>query len=55
MNATVIVPTYLRPSYLELCLEGLLAQSRLADQVLVVRREDDLGAHVKGDLPEEQT
>jgi glycosyltransferase involved in cell wall biosynthesis/GT2 family glycosyltransferase len=46
MNVTVIVPTYRRPGYLESCLEGLRTQSRPADQVVVVRREEDKDAHV---------
>jgi len=45
MNVTVIVPTYERPGYLKGCLEGLLTQSRPADQVVVVRREEDNDAH----------
>src|SRR6266568_1795073 len=45
MKVTVIVPTYQRPGYLKGCLEGLLTQSRPADQVVVVRREEDKDAH----------
>lgn len=41
MNITVIIPTYLRSTDLERCLNGLKRQSRLADEILVVIRDTD--------------
>jgi len=38
---TVVVPTYRRPEHLGRCLEGIRAQSRAPDEVVVVRRADD--------------
>jgi GT2 family glycosyltransferase len=38
---TVVVPTHLRPEHLGRCLEGIRAQSRAPDEVVVVRRSDD--------------
>lgn len=38
---SVIVPTYRRPGELERCLSALAAQSRQADQIIVVVRDDD--------------
>jgi cellulose synthase/poly-beta-1,6-N-acetylglucosamine synthase-like glycosyltransferase len=41
MNITVIIPTYLRSTDLERCLNGLKRQSRLPDEILVVIRDTD--------------
>ena len=41
MKLAVLVPTYRRPEALSKCLAGLAVQSRPADQVIVVTREDD--------------
>ena len=41
MRISVLVPSYRRPVDLERCLGALLAQSRLADQILVVARLGD--------------
>ena len=41
LTISVIVPSYRRPDLLARCLEGLAAQERGADEVLVVRRRDD--------------
>ncbi|RZS87400.1 glycosyltransferase involved in cell wall biosynthesis [Motilibacter rhizosphaerae] len=38
---SVVVPSYRRPDLLVRCLDGLLAQDRPADQVVVVRRDTD--------------
>jgi glycosyltransferase involved in cell wall biosynthesis len=40
-SISVVVPTYRRPLQLARCLDGLLAQSRLPDEVLVVLRDTD--------------
>ncbi len=45
MRATpisVLIPTYKRSNDLARCLEAIARQSRPADQVIIVRREDDL-------------
>jgi len=41
MKLTVIVPTYRRPKDLHRCLIALTQQSRMADEVIVVAREED--------------
>jgi cellulose synthase/poly-beta-1,6-N-acetylglucosamine synthase-like glycosyltransferase len=41
MRISVIVPTYRRPRDLARCLTALDAQTRLPDQVIVIRRDDD--------------
>jgi cellulose synthase/poly-beta-1,6-N-acetylglucosamine synthase-like glycosyltransferase len=41
LTVTVVVPTYRRPERALACLEGLRAQERPADEVLVVVRNDD--------------
>jgi cellulose synthase/poly-beta-1,6-N-acetylglucosamine synthase-like glycosyltransferase len=41
MTLGVLVPTYRRPDYLERCLAGITANTRQADQVVVVARVDD--------------
>lgn len=41
MNITVLIPTYRRPQDLTRCLKALQQQTRPADEVLVVIREDD--------------
>lgn len=41
MNVTVIIPTYRRPKDLARCLEALRKQTRLANEVLVVVRDND--------------
>ena len=52
-TVSVVVPTYARPQQLRQCLEGLLAQERPADQVVVVHRPDDgASAGVVRALPE---
>jgi cellulose synthase/poly-beta-1,6-N-acetylglucosamine synthase-like glycosyltransferase len=40
-SVTVVVPSYRRPAALRACLAGLAAQSRPAEQVVVVLRRDD--------------
>jgi len=42
MHITVLIPTYLRPADLLRCLDALSRQQRPADQILVVRRTEDL-------------
>jgi glycosyltransferase involved in cell wall biosynthesis len=42
MKLSVLVPTYRRSDALSKCLAGLARQSRPADQVIVVTREDDI-------------
>jgi glycosyltransferase involved in cell wall biosynthesis len=44
LRVTVVVPTYRRPEQLARCLAGIQAQTRPADEVVVVRREDDLAS-----------
>jgi len=41
LTITVIVPTLMRPKALVACLDGLSAQTRPADKIIVVVREDD--------------
>jgi len=41
MRISVIIPTYRRVKDLERCLKGVLAQSRAADELLIVIRKDD--------------
>lgn len=41
VKVSVVVPTYRRPEWLERCLQGVAAQERPADEVIVVRRTDD--------------
>lgn len=41
MKATVLVPTWRRPDDLARCLDGLAAQTRLPDEVVVTARADD--------------
>lgn len=41
MTATVVVPTFKRPDSLIACLEGLVAQTRVPDQIVVVARPED--------------
>ncbi len=41
MKTSVLVPTFRRPDDLERCLAALAAQSRPADEVIVVARRDD--------------
>ena len=51
-TVAVVVPTYLRPDLLRGCLAGLARQERPADEVIVVRREDDLAsAQVVAEAP----
>jgi GT2 family glycosyltransferase len=38
---SVVVPSYQRPEHLRRCLEGIRAQSRAPEEVVVVRRQDD--------------
>jgi cellulose synthase/poly-beta-1,6-N-acetylglucosamine synthase-like glycosyltransferase len=42
MRASVLVPTWRRPDHLRRCLEGLAAQRRLPDEIVVVARDDDV-------------
>jgi GT2 family glycosyltransferase len=42
MRMSVLVPTYRRPQDLARCLAALNAQSRLPEQIVIVRRDDDL-------------
>jgi GT2 family glycosyltransferase len=63
MRASVIIPTYKRPEYLEKCLKSLLAQSVLPEEIIVVRHSDDADTaaviavirqnHPRGDLIKE--
>jgi glycosyltransferase involved in cell wall biosynthesis len=41
LTASVVVPTYRRPDRILACLEGLRAQERPADEIVVVVRDDD--------------
>ena len=41
MKLSVVVPTYRRPHSLNACLEGLLQQERLADEVIIVTQASD--------------
>ncbi len=41
LKISVVVPTYRRPRLLRACLDGLLCQTRLPDEVVVVYRESD--------------
>jgi GT2 family glycosyltransferase len=41
MRMTVLVPTYRRPADLARCLAAIDAQTRPADQIVIVRRNDD--------------
>jgi glycosyltransferase involved in cell wall biosynthesis len=41
MKVTIIIPSFKRPFDLQRCLEGVARQTRPADEVLVVIREDD--------------
>lgn len=41
MKVTVIIPSFKRPSDLQRCLEAVALQSRPADEVLVVARQED--------------
>jgi glycosyltransferase involved in cell wall biosynthesis len=43
MTVSVVVPTYRRTDHLTRCLDALEQQTRPADEVIVVVREDDLG------------
>ena len=40
-RASVVVPSYRRPAELHRCLSGLAAQRTMADEVIVVARQDD--------------
>ena len=53
---SIIVPSFKRPRDLRRCLEAIAIQSRTADEVLVVGREDDretveLVGALQADLP----
>jgi len=51
LSVTVMVPTYRRAEHLRSCLLALSRQTRLPDQLIVVRRADDLGTRlVLGEL-----
>ena len=41
MKITVLVATYKRPRFLEMCLESLAGQKRLPDEIVVVVRPED--------------
>jgi GT2 family glycosyltransferase len=43
LRVTVVVPTFLRPTWLVGCLQSLAEQSRLPDEVIAVMRADDIG------------
>lgn len=45
LTATVLVPSYNRPQTLLTCLEGVLAGSRVPDQIVVVLRDSDESTH----------
>ena len=45
MIVSVLIPTYRRPDWLGRCLVALSRQTRAADEVVVVRRRDDVAAH----------
>ncbi|MBD3291873.1 MAG: glycosyltransferase [Armatimonadia bacterium] len=44
-TATVLVPSYRRPDALAACLDGLIAGSRLPEQIVVVLRDTDEQSH----------
>jgi glycosyltransferase involved in cell wall biosynthesis len=44
MRLSVLIPSYNRPEHLERCLSGLMAQTRPADQVVLVLRRGDVGS-----------
>ncbi|HYI22217.1 MAG TPA: glycosyltransferase [Candidatus Limnocylindrales bacterium] len=51
LSVTVLVPTYRRPDQLRRCLAALSRQTRPPDQLVVVRRADDIGTRLAlGDL-----
>jgi glycosyltransferase involved in cell wall biosynthesis len=41
MKLSVLIPTYRRPDDLERCLQALTVQQRPADEVIIVRRDED--------------
>lgn len=43
-SISVVVPTWLRPTWLALCIEGLLAQTVLPREIVVVGRSDDVAS-----------
>lgn len=45
LAVSVVVPTYRRPDDLDRCLRALAAQTRPADEILVVHRPDDYESH----------
>jgi GT2 family glycosyltransferase len=45
LRVTVVIPTYLRPTWLVGCMKSLLAQTRLPDEVIAVMRDDDTATH----------
>jgi GT2 family glycosyltransferase len=58
VSATVVVPSYRRPSALRRCLDALTAQTRQPDQVVVALQEDDAASAAvvdkfRGGLPVE--
>ncbi len=42
MKTAVIIPTYKRPAHLEKCVESLLKQSRMPEEIIVVARSDNI-------------
>ena len=53
LSVTVLVPTYRRADHLRRCLVALSRQTRQPDQLLIVRRADDIGTRlVLGELAE---
>ena len=42
MKTAVIIPTYKRPAYLEKCVESLLKQRRMPEEIIVVARSDNI-------------
>jgi GT2 family glycosyltransferase len=43
-KTSVIIPTYKRPARLKKCVESLLAQSKMPDEIIIVARPDDAAA-----------
>lgn len=54
VRVSVIVPSYRRPESLRRCLAALAAQTRLADEVIVGVRNDDLPTHAVVELARQE-
>lgn len=42
MRVSVLIPTYGRPEYLKRCIDSLVKQTRLPDEIILITMEDDL-------------